>query len=112
MRSQDVKAAFAAFRAARNEDTVDDGEFQRRLAVCKKCPQRKRGVRTVKTRISEVLAVYSNKHKVREEVTKFSCGVCGCSFGLLLPAKPEHLHKDSKEEAAVRPNSCWMNSLK
>lgn len=107
MRPQDVASAFKAFQAAKEQDTVSEEEFQRRFSICQSCPQRKKGIRTIKTRISKILADYSNRHAVRKEITEFSCGVCSCHFGLLLPAKPEHLHVDSEEEAKKRPDFCW-----
>ena len=109
MRLQDITAAFGAFRAAKNLDTVSEEEFLARLEICKGCPQNKRGVIRLRTRISKILGDHSNRLGVREEITKHSCGVCGCSFGLLLPAKKEHLHQDSEAEAAIRPEHCWVN---
>ncbi len=108
MRLQDVTSALKAFIAAKNQVTVSEEEFLRRLAICRSCPQNVRKGRTLRTRVSEILGMYSNRFNVPDEVTKRSCGVCGCSFGLLLPAKKEFLHKDTPEQEKVRPSYCWV----
>jgi hypothetical protein len=110
MRLQDITSALRAFQAAKNQDTVSEEEFKARLAVCRNCPKNVHKGRTVRTRISEILGQYSNRLSVPDEITKRSCGVCGCAFSLLLPARKQLLHKDTPEQAEVRPDFCWMKT--
>lgn len=105
----DTIAALNAFKEAVRENTVPTTTLAERLAVCNACPMNQKNS-GVKNRVSQILGQLATKHSVPAEISDRSCGVCGCNFSLLLPALPENLHKDSPEEAAKRPESCWFNA--
>ena len=107
MNIQGAKAALIAFKEALNDDVVSEQEILRRTAICQKCPKRKRDT-GVKTGLSRILGNLANKHRLPEEIKGKSCGVCGCSLMMLLPANEKSLHRDSPEEAAQRPADCWI----
>lgn len=109
MRPTDITAALRAYTEATRGNTVTDKEFARRLAICKTCPKLKR-VSGLTGRVSQILGALSIKHKVPRDVSGSSCGVCGCSLLLLVPALPQNLHKDSPDEAKKRPVSCWLKT--
>lgn len=105
-----VKQALKAYKAARNQETVDDREALRRAKVCKDCPMR-RSVGGFIGRVSHVLGTATNNHQLPEELRDYKCGVCKCSLLLLVPAIESNLHKDSQEERRVRLKSapkCWL----
>lgn len=102
-------AAIRAFKEALNDHVVDEREVMRRVAICQACPKLKRDT-GVKTGISRMLGNLANKHRLPDEIKGKSCGVCGCSMMLLLPANTESLHKDNEDESKIRPTTCWMKS--
>jgi hypothetical protein len=102
-----AKAAIKAFDHAMRKKTVPDGELMERYRVCKGCPKRRK-ISGFTSRVSRLLGNIANQHKVPHEFSKYKCGVCNCSFMLLLPALKEDLHKDSPQEAARRPDHCWV----
>jgi hypothetical protein len=99
-------AALAAFAQASTGDTVGEVEVMRRNSVCAACPKREK-VTGIVSRVSQTLGVLANRHRVPKSMKDYRCGVCGCALMLLIPAKTPH--KDSPEEAAVRPSSCWAS---
>ena len=103
-------AAIAAFKEAVQGNTVSDTEVSRRLAICARCPML-RNVSGVSGAVSRVLGVVANRHRVPAVFSNRSCGVCGCSLLLLVPAAKEDLHVDSPEESRKRPSKCWMKTL-
>lgn len=107
MNPQGAIAAMKAYREAKKGNTVDQQTVRDRARICKGCPKR-RIVANATTAVSKLLGRMANKHRVPDDVSRYSCGVCGCSLMLLLPAQKEHLHKDSPEEAAERPEHCWV----
>ena len=109
MNTPGIKAAIKAFVEATKNNVVPESIIQHRAAICRRCPQRvvTRGT----SKVSEILGVLSGKHGVPNEISAFSCGVCGCSMLLLLPATEENLHKDSEAEAKKRPGTCWIKKL-
>ena len=102
-------AAIRAFQEARRGNVVSTTEIVNRGSICAKCPKRvpTTGVSTV----SAVLGRMANKHLVPKDVSQYSCGVCGCSLMLLLPASEENIHKDTAEERTQRPEQCWLLKL-
>jgi hypothetical protein len=109
MRPADITAALRAYTEATKGNTVDAAEFNRRISICKACPKLKR-VSGLTGRVSQILGSLSIKHKVPRDVSGSSCGVCGCSLLLLVPALPQNLHKDSPDEAKKRPATCWLKT--
>ena len=107
MNPSDILAAANAFKAALNGDVVDDAMIARRVKTCRKCPKRVRSS-GLATRISKLLGDLANKHRVPKDIADYSCGVCGCSLMLLVPATEKDLHKDSPEERKTRPAYCWL----
>jgi len=103
---QGAVAALKAYQSARRGNVETAAEIQRRAAVCFRCPKRQitRGV----SKASEMLGILANRHRVPASVSAYSCGVCGCSLQLLLPAVKEDLHRDTPEEAKARPKACWI----
>ncbi len=108
MRTTDITAALKAYAEATRGNTVSADVFARRISICKTCPKRRR-VSGLKGRISQIMGSLSIKHKVPREVSESSCGVCGCSLLLLVPALEENLHKDSEKERRERPVTCWFH---
>jgi hypothetical protein len=109
MTPRDSIAAIKAFQHALSGNVVSPEEVRRRGNVCATCPKRER-VRNSVSKISRFLGMLANRHRLPKEIKDFACGVCGCSLQLLLPATKEDLHKDSPEEAAKRPEQCWLTS--
>jgi len=107
MKPSDITAAANAFKDAVNGDVVDDKEINRRVTICKACPQRRK-VNGFVSRISKLLGDLANRHRVPRDIADYKCGVCGCSLLLLTPATEKDLHKDSPEEAKKRPRQCWL----
>ena len=109
MNPSGVRAAIKAFVEATKNNVVPEAIIQHRASICRRCPQRvvTRGT----SRVSEVLGSLSGKHGVPNEISAFSCGVCGCSMLLLLPATAENLHKDSPDESKKRPGTCWIKKV-
>lgn len=107
IRIQDAQAAVKAFREAVRGNVVPDDEILRRVEVCKACPKRRLN-QGFPTRVSQVLGALSSKYRVHPDMRDYSCGVCGCSLLLLLPATAENLHRDSEAERAARPAKCWL----
>jgi hypothetical protein len=107
MNTNGALAAIKAFKEALNGNVVSEQEVLRRTMVCAICPKLKRDT-GVKTGISRMLGNLANKHRLPDEIKGKSCGVCGCSLMLLLPATDKDLHVDSPEQAKERPKSCWM----
>jgi hypothetical protein len=103
-------AAIKAFTEAVNGNVVSPDEVFRRATICAKCPMKRR-VTGAPSKISRYLGVLANKHRVPADLNGQKCGVCGCSFMLLIPATEDDLHKDSPEEAKKRPDKCWMKKL-
>lgn len=110
MKPADIAAALKAYAEATRGNTVSDREFARRMSVCKTCPKLRR-TSGLTGRVSQILGSLSIKHKVPREMSSSSCGVCGCSLLLLVPALPQNLHSDSPEEALKRPSTCWMKTV-
>lgn len=110
MKPADITAALKAYAEATRGNTVSDREFARRMSVCKTCPKLRR-TSGLTGRVSQILGSLSIKHRVPREMSSSSCGVCGCSLLLLVPALPKNLHEDSPEEAQKRPNACWMKAV-
>lgn len=100
-----AKAAAKAFIEAKKGDVVDDQEIMRRSQICGGCPRKQRR-RSATTAVSRLLGYVSNKHRVPDEISRYNCGACGCSFMLLIPSKTRH--PDTEEEKALRPSNCWM----
>ena len=100
-------AAIKAFKEALSDNVVDVSEIVRRVAVCKACPKLKRDT-GVKTGISRMLGNLANKHRLPDDIKGKSCGVCGCSLMLLVPATKKDLHVDNEIEAKLRPETCWI----
>ena len=67
MTSSDVTAAARAFKDAIKGDVVDDATIASRAAICKKCPKRRLNSGIV-TRISKILGVSANQHRVPREI--------------------------------------------
>jgi hypothetical protein len=109
MNANGAIAAMKAFKEAMDGNVVTAEELLRRQRICNRCPKKRRDV-GVKTAISRMIGNIANKHRVPEEVKGFSCGVCGCSLMLLLPATKKDLHVDNAEEAKERPDSCWIKT--
>ena len=107
MNADGVLAAIKAFKDAVKGDVVDETTLSSRAAICSKCPKR-RIKSSIVSRVSKILGDLANKHRVPSEISKYSCGVCGCSLMLLLPATEKDLHKDSPAELKKRPLTCWM----
>jgi hypothetical protein len=103
-------AALKAYADARGGDVVSPEELRDRTAVCRSCPKRKLSS-GILTKVSEKLGILANAHRVPKDVSAYSCGVCGCSLMLLLPARGVALHKDTPEEARERPDSCWIKKV-
>lgn len=102
-------AAIRAFKEASRNNAVDESELMRRYKICEKCP--KLGNVVGVSVASQVLGRIANKNKVPRHVHKKRCNVCSCAMLLLLPTKPEHLHKDTPEQKAERPANCWLLEL-
>ena len=102
-----VFAAASAFREAMRGNTVSPEEISRRLAVCAGCPKMRR-TSGLSGRASAIVGAIANRHRVPPAFANRSCGVCGCSLLLLVPATGKDLHVDSPEEARKRPARCWM----
>jgi hypothetical protein len=110
LRAKDAAAALKAFKDAVHGNVVAPEQVVQRARVCGSCPFR---VRTAGiSRMSEVLGLVANKHRVPIEVSGYSCDVCGCSLMMLLPAQKENLHKDTPEESLKRPAACWIKQEK
>ena len=107
MNTKSATAAILAFKEALSGHVVSAEKIVRRAGICQTCPKRKNDT-GVKTGISRMLGNLANKHRLPDEIKGKSCGVCGCSLMLLLPATEKDLHKDNAEEAAERPATCWM----
>lgn len=98
-------SAIRAFKEATQGQTVSPEEIKRRVSVCGNCPARKSNSGIV-GRVSQTMGILANKHKVPSDISKFMCSICGCNLSLLIPAV--NPHKDSAEEAAKRPLTCWL----
>lgn len=107
MNTQGAVAAIKAFKEATRNHTVTPEILKERIRVCNACPM-KVSNRGVVGRVTETLSSLSIKHKVPSEIAGFKCGVCGCPLNLLAVSLPANLHKDSVEEAAKRPDFCWL----
>lgn len=107
MRPQDALAAALAFKDAIKGEVVSPEEIIRREKVCSGCPKRKL-TRNFTGRVSQILGIIANQHRVPASIKAYSCGVCGCNLMLLIPATEKDQHKDSPAEAKVRPATCWM----
>lgn len=104
-------AAVTAFREARDGNVVDPETAQRRANICETCPMRERVRVHPSDQASRILGMQANKHRVPDALKSYKCGVCGCSLLLLIPAMPEHIHKDTPAEAKVRAERapmCWV----
>lgn len=108
---KDALAAAAAFKAALNGDVVSPETIHERDAICARCPMRRFKQRGM-TPVSKLLGQLANRHRVPKSIANYSCGVCGCSLMLLIPAQSKDLHIDSPEEAKKRPGSCWVPAAK
>lgn len=106
MRVKDATSAIKAFSEAVRGNVVTADTVVKRAEICAACPAKKRTVGV--SRASEILGLVANKHRVPVDIAGYSCGVCGCSLMMLLPATTQDLHKDSAEEAAARPAACWI----
>lgn len=104
---RDAIGAAKAFQHALKGEVVTTDEIRRRGAICNSCP-RKELVRNRASQASQLLGLLANRHRVPREIKSYSCGVCGCSLMLLLPATAKDLHKDTPEQKAERPESCWI----
>ena len=111
MNTQGAIAAISAFKEALSGHVVSPEEIVRRAGICTPCPKRKNDT-GVKTGISRLLGNLANKHRLPEEIKGKSCGVCGCSLMLLLPATEKDLHVDNEKESRERPESCWVKQQK
>ena len=100
-------AAANAFVQAMNKNTASPEEIAKRFKVCSRCPK-KALISGATSQISRMVGLVANQNKVPTEFSKWKCGVCECSFVLLLPARTEDLHPDTEAEAAVRPKECWQ----
>lgn len=109
MNTQGAIAAIRAFKEATQNNTVTPEVLKERIRVCNACPMRSSN-RGVVGRVTETLSRLAIQHKVPSEIAGFKCGVCGCPLSLLAVSLPENLHKDSEEEAAKRPLTCWLGS--
>lgn len=114
MKITDITSALVAFKEATNNNTVSEETAIERGNICRRCPLRKINS-SVSNHVSKILAQIANKHGVSREIRDYSCSVCGCNLGLLIPALPEHVHKDSESERKRRVKGnpkCWVLSIK
>lgn len=100
-----AKAAAKAFFEAKKGDVVDEAEIMRRTQICGACPRKGRRSSAI-TAVSRMLGYVANKHRVPDEISRFRCNACNCSFMLMIPSKT--LHPDTPEEEALRPSQCWV----
>lgn len=107
MNAQGAASAIKAFKDALSGGVVSPEEIIRRTSICSACPKRRRDT-GVTTALSRMLGNIANKNRLPEEIKGKSCGVCGCSLMLLLPATAKDLHKDNENEAKERPQQCWI----
>ena len=108
---KDAIAAANAYKEARSGNVANPVEVHRRANICSLCPMRRKIQFKATDQASKMLGHRANANRVPTELTDFKCGVCHCALMLLLPSLPEHLHRDSPEEAAVRADKapgCWL----
>lgn len=112
---QGAKAAIVAFQEARHGNVAGETEVANRANICEQCPMRRRNGVAIRVALGAIHATRILKNRVPDAISEFRCGVCHCPLANLLPAKGEHLHTDSPEEAAKRakeaPN-CWLPAAK
>ena len=107
MNPNGATAALKAFGHAMKKDTATPAQVLERAKICKTCPHRRK-ISGMRSQLSRFLGTVANHHKVPQDISKYKCGVCSCSFMLLVPAKVEDLHVDTPAEAAQRPDHCWV----
>lgn len=100
--------------------TVDQKTISERGQICLRCPLLQSASDCVGCGIGGKLSVMARRAKetfggktfsIPEKLKRGGCGVCGCTFQLLLPARKEDLHEDTPEQLAFRKERapfCWM----
>lgn len=100
--------------------TVSQQELNRRGQICKRCPMRIESNNCKKCGIAGQVASLFNTAKaffggktlsMPNTYKEQGCGICGCSFSLLLPARKEDLHQDSPaqhEKRVLNAPFCWL----
>lgn len=110
-----ARAAIIAFMEAGKGNVVGETEASNRANICLTCPLRAKIKMSLSAHIGQVMALRVAKHNVPEDIKGYKCGVCLCPLALLVPAKGEHLHTDSPEEARKRAKDaprCWLPAAK
>jgi hypothetical protein len=110
-----MKAARAAVKVATG-DVVNEAELKRRADICHACPKKTESAGCFGCQASSRLAniatsmkrLFGKELKIPKNLKRFNCSCCGCSLSLILPTKAENLHEDTAEQAACRPDTCWL----
>lgn len=101
-----AKLLFKAAKEANNGDVVRESVMCERIKTCTECPKLTKVGFNFTSRASSALASALNRHRVSPQIREMACGVCKCSLGMLAPSRT--YHKDNEDEAAKRPETCWM----